>query len=121
MLGEWASHADLHGKNAVGLMVRRERVQLLETIERSQPVRLVACRESDFEAELIQPMLPAFMGVGEIAAELEVSKQRASELSRDSRFPQPVADLAAGPVWLASSVRSFVKNWSRQSGRPRRS
>jgi hypothetical protein len=28
MLGEWASHADLHGKNAVGLMVRRERVQL---------------------------------------------------------------------------------------------
>jgi hypothetical protein len=31
MLGEWASHADLHGKNAVGLMVRRERVQLLET------------------------------------------------------------------------------------------
>ncbi len=35
MLGEWASHADLHGKNAVGLMVRRERVQLLETIERS--------------------------------------------------------------------------------------
>ena len=37
MLGEWASHADLHGKNAVGLMVRRERVQLLETArERAQ-------------------------------------------------------------------------------------
>jgi hypothetical protein len=87
----------------------------------AQPVRLVACRESDFEAELMQSMLPAFMGVGEIAAELEVSKQRASELSRDSRFPQPVADLAAGPVWLASSVRNFAKNWSRQSGRPRRS
>jgi len=28
MLGEWASHADLHGKNAVGLMVRREQAQL---------------------------------------------------------------------------------------------
>ena len=36
MLGEWASHAALHGKNAVGLMIRRERVQLLETIERSR-------------------------------------------------------------------------------------
>src|SRR5262245_42279977 len=36
MLGEWASHADLHGKNAVGLMVRRERVRLPETIERSR-------------------------------------------------------------------------------------
>ena len=32
------SHADLHGKNAVGLMVRRERVQLLETIERSRQI-----------------------------------------------------------------------------------
>jgi hypothetical protein len=38
MLGEWASHADLHGKNAVGLMVRRERMQLLETIERSRQI-----------------------------------------------------------------------------------
>jgi hypothetical protein len=38
VLGEWASHADLHGKNAVGLMVRRERVQLLETIERSRQI-----------------------------------------------------------------------------------
>src|SRR5262249_16568543 len=38
MLGEWASHADLHGKNAVGLMVRRQRVQLLETIERSRQI-----------------------------------------------------------------------------------
>ena len=26
-LGEWAFHADLYGKNAVGLLVRRERVQ----------------------------------------------------------------------------------------------
>jgi hypothetical protein len=36
MLGEWASHAALHGKSAVGLMIRRERVKLLETIERSR-------------------------------------------------------------------------------------
>ena len=39
MLGEWASHADLHGKNAVGLMVRRERVQLLETIDVKDRIR----------------------------------------------------------------------------------
>ena len=38
MLGEWASYAALHGKNAVGLMIRRERVQLLETIERSRQI-----------------------------------------------------------------------------------
>ena len=36
MLGEWASHADLYGAHAIGLMVRRERTQLVETIERSR-------------------------------------------------------------------------------------
>ena len=36
MLGEWASHADLYGKDAIGLMVRRSRTELIETIERSR-------------------------------------------------------------------------------------
>ncbi len=35
-LGEWASHADLYGEHAIGLMVRRTLVQLTETIERSK-------------------------------------------------------------------------------------
>lgn len=38
MLGEFCSHAGLHGENAIGLMVRRERTQLLETIERSKQI-----------------------------------------------------------------------------------
>lgn len=36
VLGEWASHADLYGKDAIGLMVRRTRTELVETIERSR-------------------------------------------------------------------------------------
>lgn len=35
-LGDWISHADLYGKNAIGLMVRRTRTELVETIERSK-------------------------------------------------------------------------------------
>lgn len=38
MLGDFISHADLYGKNAIGLMVRRDRTQLLETIERSRMI-----------------------------------------------------------------------------------
>lgn len=38
MLGEWLSHAAEHGENAIGLMVRRERTQLVETIERSKQI-----------------------------------------------------------------------------------
>lgn len=36
MLGEWISHQDQYGENCAGLMVRRERTQLIETIERSR-------------------------------------------------------------------------------------
>lgn len=38
VLGEWLNHADLYGDGAVGLMVRRTRVQLIETIERSRAI-----------------------------------------------------------------------------------
>lgn len=36
VLGEFISHGDLYGENAIGLMVRRTRTELVETIERSR-------------------------------------------------------------------------------------
>ena len=36
VLGEWAVHADRYGKDAIGLMVRRTRVELAETFERAR-------------------------------------------------------------------------------------
>lgn len=36
MLGEFAAHAGKYGDNAIGLMVRRTRTELVETIERSK-------------------------------------------------------------------------------------
>ena len=36
VLGEWATHAQEYGENAIGLCVRRERTQLTELIERSK-------------------------------------------------------------------------------------
>ncbi|HLO79201.1 MAG TPA: terminase family protein [Magnetospirillum sp.] len=38
VLGEWASHAAEYGKDAIGLMVRRQRTELVETIERSKVI-----------------------------------------------------------------------------------
>lgn len=35
VLGEWAIHSDEYGSNAIGLMVRRTRVELSETFERA--------------------------------------------------------------------------------------
>ena len=38
MLGDWVSHQDPYGEHAIGLMIRRERTQLMETIERSRQI-----------------------------------------------------------------------------------
>lgn len=39
-LGDWLRHANDHGENAIGLMVRRERTQLMETYERAKQIYL---------------------------------------------------------------------------------
>lgn len=48
------------------------------------------------------------VGVGEIADLLGVSKQRVDQLRRDKRrrvlFPEPIAELRAGPVWAKRDV-----------------
>ena len=36
VLGEWAVHAQIYGEHAIGLMIRRNLTQLVETIERSR-------------------------------------------------------------------------------------
>jgi hypothetical protein len=38
MLGEWVKHADRYGKDVIGLMLRRTRTELIETIERSRAI-----------------------------------------------------------------------------------
>lgn len=38
VIGDWLSHEDLYGKDAVGLAFRRERTQLVEMIERARQV-----------------------------------------------------------------------------------
>jgi len=38
VLGDWIRHANDFGQHAIGLMVRRERTQLVETIERSRQI-----------------------------------------------------------------------------------
>lgn len=40
MLGEFIVHADQYGENAIGLMVRRQRTELIETMERSRQLYL---------------------------------------------------------------------------------
>jgi len=38
VLGDFLEHADSYGQNAIGLMIRRQRTELIETIERSRAI-----------------------------------------------------------------------------------
>lgn len=38
VLGDFLEHADAYGENAIGLMIRRQRTELIETIERSRQI-----------------------------------------------------------------------------------
>lgn len=58
-------------------------------------------------------MTQPLMGIAEIAKLLGVSPQRAHQLSKSTNFPQPLAVLAAGPVWETASV----EQWARDVGR----
>ncbi len=55
------------------------------------------------------------MGGTEIAELLGVSTQRVSQLAGGPTFPKPVAELAAGKIWL----REDVERWAREHRPPR--
>lgn len=47
-------------------------------------------------------------GPDEVRAILGVSRQWAAQLSQRKGFPEPLAVLAIGPVWLAQDVEAWA-------------
>jgi predicted DNA-binding transcriptional regulator AlpA len=59
------------------------------------------------------PSVSALMGSAEIAALLDVSRQRVQQLINQPDFPSPIAQLAMGKVWCKDDVIS----WAQKHGR----
>ena len=56
ILGEWAQHANKYGENAIGLMVRRTRLQLTETFERAKAIyRLLGATFTEMPMRCLMP------------------------------------------------------------------
>lgn len=59
-------------------------------------------------------------GMSEVASELGISRQRVSQLRGRSDFPDPVGEIAAGPIWdLDAITRWNSSGLRRRSGRPK--
>ncbi|WP_088285521.1 helix-turn-helix domain-containing protein [Kineosporia sp. A_224] len=74
--------------------------------------------EAEFARRLAEPLIPALVGISEIAEQLGVSKPRARELVRDGRI-RKVSDLASGPVCLAGDLEAYAAT-PRRAERPRK-
>jgi hypothetical protein len=120
--------------DAVTVRVAIEAADIADAVKRATDQVRDACRHvgwtsdvrdleatewSFFETKLAEPTYPELVGITEIADLLGTSRQRASELARTSKFPSPLAELAAGPVWLKPTISKFVSEWERKPGRPR--
>ena len=51
---------------------------------------------------------PPICGMSEIAVGLGISRQRADQLSHYKGFPEPIAHLRAGRIWLEDDVRAWA-------------
>lgn len=74
--------------------------------------------EPEFDRRLAEPVVPALVGIAEIAEQLGVSKARARELVAEGRIRQ-VTQLASGPVCLARDLEAYAAT-PRRAGRPRK-
>lgn len=48
------------------------------------------------------------MGAAEVAALLGVSRQRVNQLVHTTGFPEPIAHLDAGRIWLGIDIRAWA-------------
>lgn len=111
--------ADAEG--AISAAVAEVRAALeAEHLDHFGPVGANVASSAEMDAELAQDPIPRLVGIAEIARYLRISRQRASMLAKSGVFPPPVTRLAAGPVWLESSIFRFASNWERLPGRPKR-
>lgn len=49
------------------------------------------------------------MGAGEIARRLGVVRQRVYQITGRKGFPDPIADLTMGQVWLTEDVEQWIR------------
>jgi hypothetical protein len=63
------------------------------------------------DVELTIDVIPALVGVAEAAAIMGWDKRRIVTYIDRGHFPEPIAALAGGRIWLAEDVERFAEGW----------
>lgn len=87
-----------------------------EVIQPHQMTGYEVITEEEFDRRLAEPLVPELAGMTEVAQITGTTTSRASQL-RARLAPYLVQELASGPVYLASGVRTFAeKEYNRKPG-----
>ena len=81
-------------------------------------LRLEAVDADELERENALPNFPDIVGSNEADEILGVSRQRLHELRAAGRFPDPLVELSATPIWLRPTIEAWLERWDRRPGRP---
>ncbi len=79
-------------------------------------VNAMTLDEQERRAE--EPTMPTLVGASEVAEILHVSRQRVHQLREHDGFPEPLVEVAMGPLWDERAVDKFDREWARKPGRP---
>lgn len=60
------------------------------------------------------------VGLTEIAAMFNITRQRAHTIAAGETFPAPIAETKAGRTWRRADVEKWAATWPRTRGRPRK-
>jgi hypothetical protein len=110
----FTAHGDTYSAAYANALDHLARVALPDGWEIAE---LDLARADIADLQLHEPPIPRLVGITEIAGILGVTRQRAHAIASTPAFPEPVAELAAGPVYLETAVRAFAAV-PRRPGRP---
>jgi predicted DNA-binding transcriptional regulator AlpA len=90
----------------------------VDAVERARDIFVLNTRKVGYDLGSVC-RVEDILGTTEVVELLGVSRQRIHELRTAGRFPEPMVELAAGPIWLRSGIEAYLETWSRKAGRPR--
>lgn len=94
-------------EQALRLGVERTRAALVDTALGEAAVVGGAVAEERLDPRAVADDTPSVVGVDEVAELLELSSTQVRDLLDSPRFPEPLARLAQGPVWLRAHVERY--------------
>ena len=77
-------------------------------------IAFTALTVDELERRAEEPTMPVLIGASEVAELLRVTRQRVHQLREHAGFPDPLLEVAMGPLWDERAIEKFDRERSRK-------